>query len=110
MFEHVHIGVVTIGALVLFLACLWANFSPLVNDGIVGKIILFFMALSALVIFSKSIMGYPPTDISITTLIVSNALYWVRKIFLLCMLRKYRRRWYDKNPSFCRREKNNGGS
>lgn len=97
---------IAISALIISIGAFWGIISKNVRDGVIGKIILFFMSVSAFAIFTKAYRGMAGHDISEATLLTSVAFYWIRHIWLVLMWHPLLREYYKKNPHRERRKTN----
>lgn len=97
-------SVLSISALIIVIACLWANFTDYIRDGIIGKAIIFLMALGAFGIFAKESAQFDGGGISEVTLLCALAAYWVRHAWIHYVYRKVQRWYYMNHPDRDRRE------
>lgn len=99
-----HSFLYTLSSLIIFCVCIWANFSKKIDDGIIGKVIIGFIALSSLSIFSKTVLGYDATKVSELTFIISISAYCARTFILVFFFGKTIKNFYY-HPTNCRRKK-----
>jgi len=88
---------------------MWGILSDYIKDGIIGKTILFFMAIGAIGVFSKCVLKpeIEPLKIGVseTTLVVSFTAYWLRHLWLCYVFRRWQQWYFKAHPHRDRRRK-----
>lgn len=95
--------IIGIAALVLCICTVWAMLTKYINDGFFGKIILFFVAIGAAGLFSKSVMHVDSSHINEATLLTALAVYWIRHMWLAYVFRPFQQWYFEKHPNRDRR-------
>lgn len=92
-----------LGSLILCICTVWAILTPYIKDGIIGKIILFGVALGSFGLFSKCISHVDSHHINEATLVICIAMYWCRHVWMAYVFRKVQRWYFLKYPHHDRR-------
>lgn len=95
---------VAFAALIICICAIWAMVSKHYRDGLIGKIILFFMTISAFAVFTKAHSGLRVDGVSESTLLCSLAAYWVRHIWVVLVWHPSVREYFKRHPHRDRRK------
>lgn len=96
--------IIGLSSLILCICVIWAILTGYIQDGIIGKITLIFVAIGSFGLFSKCLSHVDNHHINEATLIVALSCYWCRHVWMALVFRKLQRWYFIKYPHRDRRK------